>query len=121
MQLTDHPDHVVRHVPACCGRCGRDLAGARETGMERRQATEIPPVKAEVTGHQLIERECGGLRDADQGPGTAGSGCPGAVRAAGRRAGDVPVARAVPVQGPGLSGDGGHVRLRAVAGARWPR
>ena len=59
MQLTDHPDRVVRHVPACCGRCGRGLTGARETGMERRQVTEIPPVKAEVTEHQLIGRECG--------------------------------------------------------------
>jgi transposase len=29
-------------------------------GMVRRQVTEIPPVKAEITGHQLIERECGG-------------------------------------------------------------
>jgi len=28
--------------------------------MKRRQVTEIPPVKAEVTEHQMIERECGG-------------------------------------------------------------
>ena len=28
--------------------------------MERRQVTEIPPVRAEVTEHQLIELECGG-------------------------------------------------------------
>ena len=26
--------------------------------MERRQVTEIPPVRAEVTEHQVIEREC---------------------------------------------------------------
>jgi len=26
--------------------------------VERRQVTEIPPVKAEVTEHQMIEREC---------------------------------------------------------------
>ena len=69
MRLTEHPDHVVRHEPACCGRCGRDLAGARETGMERRQVTEIPPVRAEVTEHQLIERECGcGTRTRGQAP-----------------------------------------------------
>jgi transposase len=60
MALTDHPDHVVRHEPACCGTCGKDLAGARETGCWRRQVSEIPPVKAEVTEHQLVERECGG-------------------------------------------------------------
>jgi transposase len=60
MRLSDHPDHVVRHEPACCGRCGTDLAGAPQRGMERRQVTEIPPVRAEVTEHRLIERECGG-------------------------------------------------------------
>lgn len=58
MELTDHPDHVVRHAPAACRTCGTGLAAARETGMERRQVTEIPPVKAVVTEHQMIEMEC---------------------------------------------------------------
>ena len=58
MELTDHPDHVIRHEPPACGTCGTGLAGARQTGAERRQVTEIPPVKAEVTEHQMIEREC---------------------------------------------------------------
>jgi transposase len=62
MSRTDHPDHVIRHEPGCCGRCGAGLGGARVTGMERRQVTEIPPVKAEVTEHQMIERECPGCR-----------------------------------------------------------
>ena len=60
MKLTDHPDHVIRHEPGSCGSCRAALGGARETGMERRQVTEIPPVKAEVTEHQMIERECPG-------------------------------------------------------------
>jgi transposase len=58
MELTGHPDHVLRHEPSACRRCGAGLAGAAETGAERRQVTEIPPVKAEVTEHQMIEREC---------------------------------------------------------------
>ena len=58
MELTDHPDHVVRHEPPACRACGAGLAGARQTGAERRQVTEIPPVKAEVTEHQMIGREC---------------------------------------------------------------
>ncbi len=58
MELTDHPDHVIRHEPPACRRCGTGLAGARQTGAERRQVSEIPPVKAEVTEHQMIEREC---------------------------------------------------------------
>ena len=60
MELTDHPDHVVRHEPGCCAGCGGGLGSAAVTGMERRQVTEIPPVKAEVTEHQMIERQCGG-------------------------------------------------------------
>jgi transposase len=58
MELTDHPDHVLRHEPSACRTCGTGLTGARQTGMERRQVTEIPPVKAQVTEHQMIEREC---------------------------------------------------------------
>jgi transposase len=58
MQLTDHPEHVLRHEPSACRTCGTGLEGARQTGMERRQVTEIPPVKAEVTEHQMVEREC---------------------------------------------------------------
>ena len=58
MELADHPDHVIRHEPPTCRTCGTGLAGARETGAERRQVTEIPPVKAEVTEHQMIEMEC---------------------------------------------------------------
>ncbi|MGH3194015.1 MAG: IS66 family transposase [Streptosporangiaceae bacterium] len=58
MQLTDRPDHVVRHEPESCRGCGTGLAGAEQTGMERRQVTEIPPVKAEITEHQMIERTC---------------------------------------------------------------
>jgi transposase len=52
------PDREVRHEPGCCGRCGRDLAGRRITGVERRQVFDLPPVKIEVTEHQLIERQC---------------------------------------------------------------
>jgi transposase len=58
MQLTDHPDHVVRHEPGACRECGTGLDGACETGMERRQVTEIPPVRAEVTEHQMIAKQC---------------------------------------------------------------
>ena len=58
MQLTDHPDRVVRHEPSCCAGCDRGLAGAGEAGVIRRQVTEIPPVKAEVTEHQMIGRLC---------------------------------------------------------------
>jgi transposase len=53
------PDREVRHEPGCCGRCGAGLAGRPVTGVERRQVFDLQPVRAEVTEHQLIERECG--------------------------------------------------------------
>jgi transposase len=70
MQLADRPDHVIAHEPSCCAVCGAGLEEARVTGVERRQVTEIPPVRAEVTEHRLIERECGrcGARTRGQAP-----------------------------------------------------
>jgi transposase len=44
--------------------------------MERRQVTEIPPVKAEVTEHQLIERECGGCGARTRGQAPEGVAAP---------------------------------------------
>ena len=58
MELTDHPDRVIRHEPGECSGCGAGLGDAAETGMERRQVTEIPEVKATVTEHQMIEKTC---------------------------------------------------------------
>lgn len=59
MELTDHPDKVIRHEPGQCSGCGAGLGDAEQTGVERRQVTEIPQVKATVTEHQMIERTCG--------------------------------------------------------------
>jgi transposase len=53
------PDREIRHEPGCCGRCGAGLAGRPVTGVERRQVFDLEPVRAEVTEHRLIERECG--------------------------------------------------------------
>ena len=53
------PDREVRHEPGCCGRCEAGLPGRPVTGIDRRQVFDLQPVRAEVTEHQLIERECG--------------------------------------------------------------
>ena len=52
------PDREVWHEPGGCGRCGAALAGRPVSGVDRRQVFDLPPVRAEVTEHQLIEREC---------------------------------------------------------------
>ena len=49
----------MRHEPGCCGRCEAGLPGRPVTGIDRRQVFDLQPVRAEVTEHQLIERECG--------------------------------------------------------------
>jgi transposase len=59
MQLSDHPDKRVRHRPARCGCCGKSLKGAAVTAVERRQVTDIPPVRAVTTEHQLLTLLCG--------------------------------------------------------------
>jgi transposase len=56
-QVAD-PDHEVPHEPACCAGCQRALHDRPITGVERRQVFDLPPLKIEVTEHQLIEREC---------------------------------------------------------------
>jgi transposase len=52
------PDREVVHEPACCGDCGRSLAGRPVTGLERRQVFDLPPLRVEVTEHRMVEREC---------------------------------------------------------------
>ena len=52
------PDYEVPHEPGCCAGCQRSLAGRPITGVERRQEFDLPPLKVEVTEHQLLEREC---------------------------------------------------------------
>jgi hypothetical protein len=53
------PDREIQHEPGRCGRCGAGLAGRPVTAVQRRQGFDLPPVRAEVSEHQLIERECG--------------------------------------------------------------
>jgi len=53
------PDLVVRHVPAVCEGCGNGLAGAVEIDMTWRQVVEVPPVRPQVTEHQMITLACG--------------------------------------------------------------
>jgi transposase len=66
------PDHIRRHEPPACGRCGAGLAGRLVTSVERRQVFGLPPILPEVTEHQLIERECAcGRRTKAAAPGGA--------------------------------------------------
>ena len=59
MELTEHPDRTVKHRPAKCSCCGKSLKKAPVTAVERRQVTDIPPVKAVTTEHQMLTVKCG--------------------------------------------------------------
>lgn len=60
MQLSDSPVRAVRHEPSCCAGCAAGLCGAPDEGEIRRQATEVPEARAEVTEHRVIGRRCRG-------------------------------------------------------------
>jgi transposase len=51
-------DTVVVHWPPHCRRCAAPLAGAAEGEPVRHQVTELPPVRAVVTEHQLQHVQC---------------------------------------------------------------
>jgi len=58
LQQVAKADREVGHEPQCCAGCRRPLAGRPVTGVEKRQVFDLPPVKVEVTEHQIVEREC---------------------------------------------------------------
>jgi transposase len=58
LQQVADPDHEVVHEPGCCAGCQRPLGNRPITGVQRRQTFDLPPLKVEVTEHQLVEREC---------------------------------------------------------------
>jgi transposase len=63
----DEVDRLIELRPTACGGCGRRLRGD-DPHPERRQVSEVPPMRAEVTEyrcHTLRCRSCGRLTSAD--------------------------------------------------------
>jgi transposase len=58
LRQVEVPDHEIRHEPTVCCGCGAGLNDAPQVGTERRQVFDLPPVRVEVTEHQLIWRAC---------------------------------------------------------------
>ena len=50
------PDRIVLHAAALCPDCGAPLARGRVVG--RRQVIDLPPVRAEIVEHRVLERTC---------------------------------------------------------------
>jgi transposase len=50
------PDRIVLHAPAVCPACAAPLGRGRLVG--RRQVIDLPPVRAEIVEHRVLERTC---------------------------------------------------------------
>ena len=50
------PDRIVLHAPTVCPACAAPLARGRVVG--RRQVIDLPPVRAEIVEHRVLERTC---------------------------------------------------------------
>jgi transposase len=60
LRQVEVPDRTERHEPGACAGCGAGLGEASLlVGVERRQVFDLPPVRIEVSEHQLISRSCG--------------------------------------------------------------
>ena len=54
------PDHIERHLIAACPHCETDLAAIESHDYEKRQVFDVPPVRLEVTEHQVESKHCPG-------------------------------------------------------------
>jgi transposase len=52
------PDHIVVHEVHDCNKCGSDLSNITAKSKIRRQVFDLPPIKYEVTEHQLEVKRC---------------------------------------------------------------
>ena len=58
LPLVDNPDTVVTHAVCRCAACGRDIAEEKPVGYQRRQETDLPPVRPRVTEHRAETKRC---------------------------------------------------------------
>ncbi len=58
LEMTEHPDEVIDHVPEACGGCGASLAGAEVVAHQRRQVIDIPLPAPVVSEHRAQTRRC---------------------------------------------------------------
>jgi len=54
----ENPDHVIRHQVDKCERCTRSLEDVEPVRRETRQVVDLPPLKIEVTEHQIETKIC---------------------------------------------------------------
>lgn len=68
LRWSERPDRIVTHAPACCRQCGAALPEGTESGGERRQVVDVPPLRLEVTEHHALQRVCPQCQALTQAP-----------------------------------------------------
>ena len=58
LKMVAEPDQIERYAVTACPHCQTDLTGLATTGYEKRQVFDIPPVRVEVTEHQVEIKQC---------------------------------------------------------------
>jgi transposase len=58
LRLVDKPDQVIEHRPKACRACGTTLSESAPSQVERRQVVDLPPLRLEVTEHQVHQISC---------------------------------------------------------------
>jgi transposase len=58
VSLVATPDAVETHRPRQCSACQRELPGDAPNWVERRQVSELPPLRLRVTEHRLVHVRC---------------------------------------------------------------
>jgi transposase len=58
LKMVEHPDHVERHRVTACPHCAANLGEVEPYEVERRQVFDVPPVRLEVTEHQVEVKQC---------------------------------------------------------------
>ena len=60
LKMVAEPDHIERYGVKACPQCQADLTAIEPTGHEKRQVFDVPPVRIEVTEHQVEIKQCPG-------------------------------------------------------------
>jgi len=58
LKMVVKPDHVEPHGVEVCPHCQTDLSGVEATGYDKRQVFDVPPIRIEVTEHQVAIKQC---------------------------------------------------------------
>ena len=52
-EMADTPDRIVVRTVRTCGKCHASLKKATVIGHDRRQVSDIPPIRPGITGHRI--------------------------------------------------------------------